>query len=303
MRRCSWLAFKRFFINLSFGFLITTLFTPPAAVYAIELAPFKDRLFNYPQIIESRDNGDFLLIKYDKQVDLYQRDEIPVRKVQSKYVHMGLRRHQTFEDFTYRDQNLPVGTISRGDNPAFAVIFIHGRNGDRTLGMKDYAFGGNFNRLKNLVVRNNGIYITPTMPNFQSSGVAAISALISHLKDEKRVSQVILTCASMGSQICSQIAKRQGDIARLSGLVILGGAPDPSLARSHAAAMGLPIVLSHGTDDSVYPWRGQLKSYQQLKARTSRYPAKLILFQTGVHGTPIRMIDWRRTLNWVFDRS
>lgn len=303
MRPCSWFAIKRFFLNFSFGLLITIFFLSGPTLYAVELAPYKDRLFNYRKIIESRDNGDFLLINYDKQVDLYQRDEIPVRKVQSKYVRMGLRRHQTFEDFTYSGQNLPVGTISRGDNPEFAVIFIHGRNGDRTLGMKDYAFGGNFNRLKNLAVRNNGIYITPTMPNFQSSGVAAISALITHLKDDKRVSQIILTCASMGSQICSQIAKRQADVARLSGLVILGGAPDSSLARSHATAMGLPIVLSHGTDDNVYSWRAQLKAYQQLKVRTPRYPVKLILFQTGVHGTPIRMIDWRQTLNWIFERS
>jgi hypothetical protein len=25
-----------------------------------------------------------------------------------------------------------------------------------------------------------------------------------------------------------------------------------------------------------------------------------VLFQTGGHGTPVRMTDWRETLNWLF---
>jgi hypothetical protein len=29
------------------------------------------------------------------------------------------------------------------------------------------------------------------------------------------------------------------------------------------------------------------------------YPTRFILFQTGSHGTPIRMTDWRETLNWI----
>lgn len=303
MRCRSWFAFKRFFQILPLGISILFAGLRVSDVNAIELGPFKDRLFAYPKILESRDNGDFLLIDYNKKIDLHQRDEIPVRKVQSKYVRLGLRRYQTFEDFNFAGQVLPVGTISKGDNPDFAVIFIHGRNGDRTLGMKDYSFGGNFNRLKNLTVRNNGIYITPSMLDFQAGSVRAVSALIAYLKNEKRVAKIILTCASMGSQICSQVAKRPGDVARLSGLIILGGAPDVSLVRSHASAMGLPIILSHGTQDNVYAWRGQEKVYRQLKARTSRYPTKLILFNSGVHGTPIRMLDWRQTLNWIFERS
>jgi len=24
-----------------------------------------------------------------------------------------------------------------------------------------------------------------------------------------------------------------------------------------------------------------------------------VLFQTGGHGTPVRMTDWRETLNWI----
>ena len=29
------------------------------------------------------------------------------------------------------------------------------------------------------------------------------------------------------------------------------------------------------------------------------YPAKMARFESGNHGTPIRMIDWRLVLNWM----
>ena len=29
------------------------------------------------------------------------------------------------------------------------------------------------------------------------------------------------------------------------------------------------------------------------------YPARFVRFETGTHGTPIRMTDWRETLNWM----
>jgi 4-methylaminobutanoate oxidase (formaldehyde-forming) len=40
--------------------------------------------------------------------------------------------------------------------------------------------------------------------------------------------------------------------------------------------------------------------YERLKARKSDYPARFALFETGTHGTPIRMTDWRLILNWMF---
>ena len=33
------------------------------------------------------------------------------------------------------------------------------------------------------------------------------------------------------------------------------------------------------------------------------YPARFVRFETGTHGTPIRMTDWRETLNWMLSVS
>lgn len=303
MRPLSDHSFTRFF-TVSLAFIMSVwVLVSSSSLSALELGAYKDNLFAYPKALETRDNGDYRLLDYNKQIHIHKRDEIPVQRVQSRYVRMGVRRHQTFENFSYGGRSFEVASVAKKGNPKFGVIFIHGRNGDRKLGMSDYIFGGNFNRLKNLAVRNNGIYISPSMRDFGNGGTLDISALISYLHQERRVGKIVLVCASMGSQICSRIAKRQADVARVSGLVILGGAPDGSLASSHAAAMGLPIILSHGTQDNVYSWQAQRKVYQRLKGRTARYPAQIILFQSGVHGTPIRMIDWRQSLNWIFRRS
>jgi hypothetical protein len=292
------------FFPFSWGFVVVCMaLIVPSKLYGFEITPFKDKLFNYPEILKSEDSGDFLLVKYDKQVDLYDRDQIPIRKVKQKYIKTGLRRHMSFEEFQYQGRNIEISFIAKKGAPEFTVLFIHGAQGDRKLGMKDYSFGGNFNRLKNIAVRDRGLYITQTVRDFTKEGVEDTRALVRYLIDEKKVPKIILVCASMGGQICNKMAHNDDDVARLSGIVLLGAIPDKKLAKSHAISVGLPIVVAHGNDDVVYPWAIHRDVYKTIKAREPKYPIHLVLFDTGRHGTPIRMIDWRRTLNWLSKRS
>lgn len=303
MKSVSLTHIKQFFLCVAcFASLTLVLFVPHPAL-AFEIKPFKDKLFSYSQILESRDNGDFLLVKYDKQIDLYQRDEIPIRKVKQKYVKTGMRRNITSQEFEYAGRNIEISFVAKKGAPKFTILFIHGAKGDRKLGMKDYSFGGNFNRLKNIALQNKGLYITQTVREFSKEGVADARALVRYLHDQKKVPNIILVCASMGGQICNKMAHNDDDVARLSGIVLLGAIPDRNLVNSHAITVGLPVVIAHGNDDVVYPWQIQQEVYDKIKRREARYPIQLVLFDTGRHGTPIRMIDWRRTLNWFFKRS
>jgi pimeloyl-ACP methyl ester carboxylesterase len=129
--------------------------------------------------------------------------------------------------------------------PGFSVIFVHGRGGDQRLGMNDYTFGGNFNRIKNLMVLNGGAYLSPTVPSFDDAGASDIKALILAGR-----APVLLACASMGSIICSKLANDPAVVPRLAGMAILGGAPDMTLAKSLAVRSKLPLVFTHGSDDS-----------------------------------------------------
>ena len=101
----------------------------------------------------------------------------------------------------------------------------------------------------------------------------------------------------MGSFICWGISRDAQTVAKLSGMAILGGAPDPALPKSAAAKARLPIWFTHGSRDSVYAADDQLAIYQKLRA--AGQPARFTLFETGSHGTPVRMSDWRAMLNWL----
>ena len=275
--------------------LLGALVAGPARTEALQ--PFKDALFSQPIVLESRDGGDFEVIDYQELRDINGRDQIPERRVKSKYVDLGVKREQANEMLQLPSGNLEVARVGKADGAAFTVIFIHGRGGDRRLGINDVSFGGNFNRLKNLAARNGGVYYAPSVPSFDAAGVAAISGLIAHAAARSPGRPVVLACASMGSFICWGAARDPATVAHLAGLAILGGATDPSFIGSAGHKAKLPVFFTHGSRDSVYASADQIALYERL--HKAGYPTRFTLFETGAHGTPVRMSDWRSILNWL----
>ncbi|WP_076396579.1 alpha/beta hydrolase [Rhizobium sp. RU33A] len=268
-----------------------------ASARAETIAPFKDELFSSQTVLETGDGGDFTRIDYDEMRDINGRDSIPERRVKDRYVSLKVRRVQENQTLQLPTGPMEVGRVGRDQGQAFTVIFIHGRGGDRRLGLNDISFGGNFNRLKNLAAENGGTYYAPSVRSFDDKGVAEVSALVAHASAQSGGKPVVLACASMGSFICWGISRDAGTVAKLSGMAILGGAPDPALPKSAAAKARLPIWFTHGSRDSVYGAEDQISIYRKLKA--AGQPARFTLFETGSHGTPVRMSNWRAILNWL----
>ena len=268
-----------------------------SSVRAETIAPFKDELFSSQTVLETGDGGDFTRIDYDEMRDINGRDSIPERRVKDRYVSLKVRRVQENQTLQLPTGSMQVGRVGRDQGQAFTVIFIHGRGGDRRLGLNDISFGGNFNRLKNLAAENGGTYYAPSVTSFDDKGVAEVSALVAHASAQSGGKPVVLACASMGSFICWGISRDAGTVAKLSGMAILGGAPDPSMPKSAAAKARLPIWFTHGSRDSVYAAEDQISIYRKLKA--AGQPVRFTLFETGSHGTPVRMSDWRAILNWL----
>ncbi|WP_438748849.1 alpha/beta hydrolase [Pararhizobium sp. O133] len=275
--------------------ILAAILSGPVA--AAPLKPFKDELFSYGTVLETGDNGDYLVIDYDKMRDLHGRDEIPERKVTRPYVSLGVKNEQSFETVEAGGRSVDVVRVGRERGAAFTVIFIHGRGGDRRLGANDWIFGGNFNRLKNLAVGNGGVYYSASVRSFDDAGVADIAALIGYAQAQSPGRPIVLSCASMGSIVCWGIARDPAASAALKGMMIMGGPSDPQFKDSAAYKRKLPVFFSHGGADNVYAAIGQVKFYRGLKA--AGYPTRLVVFQTGTHGTPIRMTDWRDALNWI----
>ncbi|MBB3351936.1 phospholipase [Rhizobium sp. L9] len=261
------------------------------------LAPFKDELFSKQAVLQSADDGASEVIDYDEMRDINDRDQIPEKRAQQKYVSLAIRKAQADETLSLDGVRLDVTRVGPAQNAAFTVIFIHGRDGDRRLGANDYSFGGNFNRLKNLVAGNGGVYYSPTVRSFDSNGVAAIEGLIRYASAQSPGRPIVLSCASMGSQICWGIARDGDSVKRLKGMLVMSGVTDPDFTRSAFYKAKLPLWFAHGSRDPVYAAADQQALFESL--RKAKYPTHFTLFQTGNHGTPIRMIDWRRVLNWI----
>ncbi|AOF90182.1 phospholipase [Sinorhizobium sp. RAC02] len=265
---------------------------------ALTLDAWKDALFTYGDVVETSDDGALRVVDYQELRDINGRDQVPERRVKAAYVSTAVKKAQQNATIDTPAGPIDVSMTGKGEGAAFSVIFIHGRGGDRRLGSNDWNFGGNFNRLKNLAVRGGGVYYAPSVPSFDDAGAARVSGLILTAKALSPNAPVILACASMGSFICARVARDPVAVKSLAGMVLMGGAADGDYAKTPAFKAKLPVYFTHGDSDSVYAANDQITVFRKL--RKAGVPARFVLFQTGGHGTPVRMTDWRETLNWLF---
>ncbi len=269
------------------------------------VAPFLENAFRYRPLIEVEDGGAFMRVPYDELVDINKRDEVPVRKVRSWYVRKlpaGAETSGTFSSGSVTQSYRAVGKLDGGSK--FTLIYLHGRGGNKDWGFDDERFGGNFNRLKNMVIKSDGAYISPDFTDFDAQGFAEVKALIARFKPLTS-GPLIVSCGSLGNTHCWNIMQDDKTSRQVDGIVMLAGFPDERFFSSPAAksaARHIPLVIGHGSSDPDYSYEPTLAFYKRLKKATPSYPVRYLLFDTGTHGAPVRMIDWRDTINWIASR-
>nr|BAT30137.1 phospholipase/carboxylesterase precursor [Aureimonas sp. AU22] len=294
---CEW----GFMMRTASGFLGAVVALACIATASAEpFAPFKDGLFSYPEPVASLDGGQRLDVPYSEARDIDDRDDIPERRVKRRYVDLKAIGRPEDREIATPGGPLRYATVGSISRTGPILVFVHGRNGDRRLGLNDWSFGGNFNRLKNLLVRNDGIYVTVDGGRLGDADAARIGTLLQQLKREHASSRLILACASMGGQICWSIASGS-DAPAVDAMMLLGSDSSSdrfaAMRRAHKARM--PLFLAHGTRDKVYAFDRQVAFYSSVRKGDPTYPIRFVGFEDGNHGTPIRMIDWRDALNWI----
>ncbi|PYE89726.1 hypothetical protein C7477_103235 [Phyllobacterium leguminum] len=271
----------------------------PATAQA-QLAPYKDDYFAYPGILQTADNGDYLVVDYSEMRDINGRDATPERRVKDAYVSLKVRRTQ--EELTVTTPAGPVKTLAVGNvkgDASIVVVYLHGQGGNRLQGMNDYTFGGNFNRLKNLMARNGGLYLSPDFSDFTDKGEAEIAGLIAYAKSLSPNAPVIVACGSAGGALCWRLAGDPAVAQQLSGLILLGSLWSEDFLSSAAFKRRIPVYFGHGSRDPVFAVEKQEAFYRAIRKAAPGYPVRFHRFETGNHGTPIRMTDWRGVLNWM----
>lgn len=266
------------------------------------LKPFKDPLFAYRTPLEVRDSGNFLLVPYDEARDINARDEVPVRKARSQYIKRPPATAVSKISWNADGRTLDTHAAGRPDgSSSFTVIYLHGKDGNADWGFDDERFGGNFNRAKNLMIENGGTWLSPNFTNFEEEGAADIAALIDR-QTGRGGGKIVIACGSLGTRLCWSLANNAESRKQISGLVVLGGFPDRDFLRvAYSGALGpMPVYIAHGSRDPVYDVAAMEDFYGALHAKDQ--PVRMTVFETGNHGTPVRMIDWRQALNWILSR-
>ena len=282
--------------------IILTLAAASSPAVALELAPYQDERFGYPGVLQTRDNGDFVKVDYNEARDIDQRDAVPEQKVHGEYVSLKPSRSQKKLSFKSGQRRVKYITVGKSSGARVIVIYIPGQGGNRRQGMDDWRFGGNFNRLKNLMVRNGGLYVTTDFKDFGERGKNDVKTLMSLLVRQSPGAPVIVACGSMGGAICWHLSEDAEAAAMLGGLMFLGSMWNNDFLKSSMLrdrSKWVPIYFGHGSSDRVFGWETLALFYRTIRKKAPGYPVKFTLFQTGTHGTPIRMTDWRLTLNWM----
>ena len=290
-RSAGWLAGLSFLLSLS------------AQAQTLSLKPFKDELFAYLAALSSGDDGAYTVLDYREMRDINQRDEVPEKRVHAQYTDTGVRRVQ--QDLMLRTDAGDVRHVAVGktEGASIIVLYLHGQGGSRKQGVDDFTFGGNFNRLKNLMAGNGGLYLSPDFSDFGDKGAAQVAALIDHYAGASPGARIFVACGSMGGSLCWKLAARKDTGARISGLLLLGSLWDESFFTSPAFKRRVPVFFGQGSHDVVFPVTNQEAFFRSIRSKSKAYPARFVRFETGTHGTPIRMTDWRGTLNWMLSKA
>jgi hypothetical protein len=279
--------------------LVLVILAAPALARAAELAPFKDELFAYPALLSSGDGGAYAVVDYSEARDINERDEVPERRVKRDYVSLGVRSQQQDLKLKTAAGEVRHYAVGATEGASIITIYLHGQGGSRKQGVDDFTFGGNFNRIKNLMADNGGLYLSPDFSDFGDQGAAEVAALIEHYASASPQAKLFIACGSMGGYLCWKLAANDAVASRLSGLLLLGSVFDEDFKGTAAYKKKIPVFFGHGSHDIVFAVDKQEAFFRSLRAAKGGYPTRFVRFETGTHGTPIRMTDWRDTLNWM----
>ena len=225
---------------------------------------------------------------------------MPELRVSRKYVDLTPRRRQSEFRIATPAGDLRYYAVGQTARARIVTVYVHGRGGDRKQGVNDYSFGGNFNRIKNLMVRNGGLYLSPDGGPLNDDSATRIRTLILETLRQSPNTRLVIACGSAGGAICHALARQSDLTANLAGIAFLGSFGDEGFFASAAYRVGVPLFIAHGSGDSVIPVE-QAEAFYRAARKTSGYPVRMVRFETGSHGTPIRMTDWRDMINWMLN--
>ena len=161
----------------------------------------------------------------------------------AQYVSLGVRSQQRDLKLISDVGEVRFFAVGKTEGASIITIYLHGKGGSRKQGVDDFTFGGNFNRIKNLMADNGGLYLSPDFSDFDDRGAAEVAALIEHYAGASPNARLYVACGSMGGYICWKLAANDLVAARLSGLMLLGSVFDEDFSEDAGLQTEGPGIL------------------------------------------------------------
>jgi hypothetical protein len=278
------------------------LATAARAAEPYRLAPFKDELFAYPRILDEAYGGAYREVEYSRPRDLDARDVERGVRVDPKYVDLATDAVQADLAVAIGGRTVKTYAVGRTAGAKAIVVFVHGSKAGRATGVDDWIHGGNFNRIKNLMMRNDGLYLSPSFRDFAAKGAADVKGLVLHFAGLSPGAPVFLACGSLGARICWRLMRDPAVAALVGGLILFDpvmGKDDLAVAARLDPSQRVPILITGSREDVLVGWRRQRDLFRAMKKAVPDYPIRYVLFSAGTHGLSLRLTDWRETLNWM----
>jgi hypothetical protein len=205
--------------------------------------------------------------------------------------------------FSAGGMDLQYVAVGKTSGPAKAiVVYLHGWGAGRSQGMDDTAFGGNFARIRKLMVHNGGVYLSPEFSGFGDKARGEIKALIAEYLVRSPGAPVFVACISRSGGLCWRLAEDPEAASQLAGVLLLSAPVDDAFLKAAALqdpTSKLPLYLGHGNKDVFSSWKSHEAFFKKIKDSDPAYPIRFTLFDGGEHGTAIRLTDWQGVINWM----
>ena len=169
------------------------------------------------------------------------------------------------------------------------VAYLHGKGGDRKQGQNDSRFGGNFNRIRNLMLLTAASMSRRTFP------ILAIRARSRSRPFWRRRSRRRQRpkCSSPAAQWAASSVtglRRMPNLRRNCQGCCCSDRFQTLISRNRPSSKAkLPLFIGHGGGDKTSPIDGMEAFYASIRKASPGYPVWLHRFETGSHGTPVRM--------------
>jgi pimeloyl-ACP methyl ester carboxylesterase len=269
------------------------------------LEPFKDDMWSHKkrQILEERDRGAYKRYRWREIEDVNGRDIKPGVEAKPERIDQEAVKQTKAVKIAYSGGEIDTYEVGNVKGAKFATVFIHGSGGDKELGGSDIRFGGNFNRMKSLAVRNGGVYYSPSV-ELPTSSAQDMVELVKHIQKNSPGAKVIFVCGSAGASTCWNMARNSETAKHLGGLYFVGGAGmDPQFEQTDAFHAKVPVILSHGSKDPVVPIDSIEQKFNSIRKADPNYPVRMEVFEGGKHGTPLRSTDYKESFEWMLSRT